>query len=62
MSFKKVSQLPPLTNLNPNDQFLASYNGNSYKLSYDTLSADLKKRFGPTPNKNFMDSILGYLL
>lgn len=57
MNFKKVSQLPPLTNLNPNDQFLASYNGNSYKLSYDTLSADLKKIFRPTPNKNFMDSI-----
>ena len=57
MSFKKVSQLPPLTNLNPTDQFLASYNGNSYKLSYETLSSDLKKIFGPTLNKNFMDSI-----
>lgn len=57
MSFKKVSQLTPLTNLSPDDQFLASYNGNSYKLSYDTLSADLKKIFGPTPNKNFIDSI-----
>ena len=57
MNFKKVSQLPPLTNLNPNDQFLASYNGNSYKLSYDTLSADLKNRIGPTPDNNFIDCI-----
>ena len=57
MSFKKVSQLPPLTNLNPNDQFLASYNGNSYKLSYDTLSADLRNRIGPTPDNNFIDCI-----
>ena len=57
MNFKKVSQLPPLTNLNPNDQFLASYNGNSYKLSYDTLSADLRNRIGPTPDNNFIDCI-----
>ena len=57
MNFKKVSQLPPLTNLNPTDQFLASYNGNSYKLSYDTLSADLKNRIGPTPDNNFIDCI-----
>ncbi len=57
MSFKKVSQLPPLTNLNPTDQFLASYNGNSYKLSYETLSSDLKNRIGPTPDNNFIDCI-----
>ena len=57
MNFKKVSQLPPLTNLNPTDQFLASYNGNSYKLSYDTLSADLKNRIGPTPDNDFIDCI-----
>ena len=57
MNFKKVSQLPPLTNLNPNDQFLASYNGNSYKLSYETLSSDLRNRIGPTPDNNFIDCI-----
>lgn len=57
MNFKKVSQLPPLTNLNPTDQFLASYNGNSYKLSYETLSSDLKNRIGPTPDNNFIDCI-----